>query len=393
MARPSLSLRIIPRFPVKLLGTDGIAVTRSGGTATIRQDWTNIQQSGVPVTPEDYEFLFRDTGDGSFLRVPVQDIILPEITWDTLTGKPTTFPPAAHTHPISEVVLLQASLDDKFGLGNAGTATAGLVLTANGAGVLPTFQTSAAQQSPRGYIDGFTLSRSAATTIGFGAGTARDSTHAADIAQTTAWTKTLAAFAAGTGNGSLDTGTIANSTGYHVFAISKAGGTTPDYLISTSATAPTMPATYTLFRRIGWIKTDGSAQIIDFVQFGNKFVWKTPIADATGSALGTTSISLALSTPGGVKTQPLINYFVILAGASPVVFARSPDATDVAPSGASAASITALSQAVGALTVPVADHSALQTGTSSEVYFRASAAATSLYVATFGWIDPRGANA
>lgn len=34
-------------------------------------------------------------------------------TWDELTGKPTEFPPEAHTHPISEVDSLQTELDGK----------------------------------------------------------------------------------------------------------------------------------------------------------------------------------------------------------------------------------------------------------------------------------------
>lgn len=33
--------------------------------------------------------------------------------WDDITGKPATFPPSAHTHPIAEVTALQAALDAK----------------------------------------------------------------------------------------------------------------------------------------------------------------------------------------------------------------------------------------------------------------------------------------
>jgi len=35
-------------------------------------------------------------------------------TWDEVSGKPTTFPPAAHTHTISQVTGLQAALDGKL---------------------------------------------------------------------------------------------------------------------------------------------------------------------------------------------------------------------------------------------------------------------------------------
>ena len=37
------------------------------------------------------------------------------VAWNDVTGKPVTFPPSAHTHPISEVVGLQTLLDDANG--------------------------------------------------------------------------------------------------------------------------------------------------------------------------------------------------------------------------------------------------------------------------------------
>jgi hypothetical protein len=37
------------------------------------------------------------------------------VAWNDVTGKPATFPPSAHTHPISEVIGLQTLLDDANG--------------------------------------------------------------------------------------------------------------------------------------------------------------------------------------------------------------------------------------------------------------------------------------
>lgn len=34
------------------------------------------------------------------------------VTWTDIQGKPSTFPPSAHTHPISDVTSLQTTLDD-----------------------------------------------------------------------------------------------------------------------------------------------------------------------------------------------------------------------------------------------------------------------------------------
>lgn len=35
------------------------------------------------------------------------------VAWGDVTGKPSTFPPATHTHTIDEIVGLQAALDAK----------------------------------------------------------------------------------------------------------------------------------------------------------------------------------------------------------------------------------------------------------------------------------------
>lgn len=49
----------------------------------------------------------KKTGSGNFLWS------WGNIAWTEVTGKPTTFPPSAHTHPISQVIGLQAALDAK----------------------------------------------------------------------------------------------------------------------------------------------------------------------------------------------------------------------------------------------------------------------------------------
>lgn len=108
----AMVMRLAPFFPARILPGTAIRVDRAGGSATVNMDWSGIQQSALPVDPANYEFTLRYS-DGSFVRVPVGQIILPVVTWDTLTEKPTTFPPSAHTHPISDIINLQLSLDGK----------------------------------------------------------------------------------------------------------------------------------------------------------------------------------------------------------------------------------------------------------------------------------------
>jgi hypothetical protein len=82
----------------------------------------------------------------------------------------------------------------------------------------------------------------------------------------TAATKQIdAAWAAGDDAGGLDTGTVANSTWYYIWAIYNPTTEAADYLLSASATSPTMPGGYVYKRRIpkqGALLTNGSGNIL-----------------------------------------------------------------------------------------------------------------------------------
>lgn len=81
---------------------------------------------------------------------------------------------------------------------------------------------------------------------------------------------------AGTANGAngLDTGALATSTWYSVWVIWN--GATISGLLSLSETNPTMPSGYTHKARVGWIRTDGTANKypLSFIQFGRKTQYK-----------------------------------------------------------------------------------------------------------------------
>ena len=128
----------------------------------------------------------------------------------------------------------------------------------------------------RSYLAGLGLSNNATTPntkLDVAAGVCADSTNAQMLSVT------ASTIDCGTvGANGLDAGTLANNTWYHVFAIGKTDGTTA-LLASTSLGSPTLPAAYTLKRRIGSFKTDGSAHIVSFIQSGDEFLWVPPVAD------------------------------------------------------------------------------------------------------------------
>jgi hypothetical protein len=243
----------------------------------------------------------------------------------------------------------------------------------------------------RSYLAGLTLSTAGSSaTFSIAAGIAADSTNASMMALASAYTKTTSAWALGTAAGSLDTGAIANSTWYHVFLIQRVDTSVVDVLISLSASAPTMPTNYTLFRRIGSMKTNGSAQWTKFIQDGDTFQWDAAVVDVTAVNPGTAAVTRTLSTPLGVRCQA-----VVTAGALASSAADNPagilisdlSISDQGPAIGGAFSIisyNAPTQLGGLVSV--------MTNTSSQVRSRIfnSTSGTTLYVTTHGWVDRRG---
>jgi hypothetical protein len=190
-----------------------------------------------------------------------------------------------------------------------------------------------------------------------------------------------------TGANGLDAGTLANSTWYHLFVIGKTDGTTA-LLASTSISSPTYPSGYTLKRRIGEFKTDGSAHILAYVQDGDRFSWSAVLLESTSANPGTSAVTQTLANvPTGVRVEAVLH-----AAASTTFAAIISDlsASDQAPS------LTAAPLGnVGGGASTMESEKRVFTNSSAQVRTRISASGggQQLYIATLGWIDRRGRDA
>lgn len=239
-----------------------------------------------------------------------------------------------------------------------------------------------------GYLFGLTLSTAGSSaTFGVAAGSAMNSTATANMVLASAYTKTTSAWAVGTGNGSLDTGAIANNTWYHAHLIQRPDTGVVDVLISLSATAPTMPTNYTLFRRIGSMKTNGSAQWTLFQQNGDNF-YIAEISDYTAASTGVATLR-TLSIPTGVVLRPMLSVWA-QGGA-----ANSSKAF-VAPAANSALETTIVNADAGGTNI-YQQNSFVgpPTNTSAQIYVRVSllSGASNIVFYTGGWVDSRGRDA
>lgn len=159
------------------------------------------------------------------------------------------------------------------------------------------------------YVNGLVVSNNATTPntkVDIALGQARDSTNVNDITLSASVTVN----AATTGANGLDTGSLGNNKLYAVFVIgSSASQASTAGLLSLSGTAPALPANYDMFRRIGWVLTDGSAHFVVFQQVGNgsqKTMWYGT-AVATDIVSGTSStyaaVDMTTSTYNSVPAQ------------------------------------------------------------------------------------------
>lgn len=246
----------------------------------------------------------------------------------------------------------------------------------------------------KGQIFGVVLSTAGASaTFGVSAGEAADSTGVDLMVLVSAFTKTTSAWAVGTGNGALDTSTIAVSSWYSVFLIKRPDTGVVDVLISLSATAPTLPAGYTLFRRIGSMKTTAASQWAAFVQEGDEFLWSVSVGDVNVTTLSTTATLFTLSVPTGVKVIAQFSIMTdrVVANGTQSVYITSPDQSDEAstsPGTAGAITMGIFNQ--GSTEIVMATEIRRRTDTLARIRARAVGALGQFAVQTYGWMDPRG---
>lgn len=250
---------------------------------------------------------------------------------------------------------------------------------------------------PRAYLAGCQLSNdggSPNTKIDISAGQAQDVNNAGAMTLTAIIKDISASWAVGTGNGGLAGAlTLTASTWYHVFVIKRTDTNVVDAYFDSSVSAANIPAPYTLFRRVGSVKVDGSKNLLPFAQDGDYFRWKTSVLDVSQANPGTSAVLAALSVPLGLTVQAIMN--VLLNGSTTgqfIVHISDPAENDETPSLTAAPLGSAGVQNTSAFNM--AFRVVERVNTSQQIRYRLSASGASdhFYVATLGWYDTRGKN-
>jgi hypothetical protein len=235
------------------------------------------------------------------------------------------------------------------------------------------------------YLTGLTLSNNgsdATNDIDIAAGVCMDSTNVKFMKLASGITKRLdAAWAVGTGQGGLDTGSLSNVT-YHAYVIARLDTGVVDVIFSESASGPTMPDNYTVYRRIGSVLRRAGS-LLGFSQNGDEFLLDAPRLDIDGNQTAS-AISRVLSVPLGIVVWAKIRVRGFNSGAFGMIFS-SPAVADTAP------------ELTAAPLCDIAGNNSseratleIRTNTSAEIRTRSTAGSTDLHIATYGWIDTRG---
>lgn len=235
-----------------------------------------------------------------------------------------------------------------------------------------------------GLIYGLTLS-TAGSSSSFGVSGGAAGGAASGMVLGSSYTKSTSAWSVGSGVGSLDTGTIANNTWYHVFIIQRVDTGVVDIITSTNATAPTMPASYTRKRRIGSLRTNGSAQWVTFTQDANTFIWSVPVQD--NSTASTTPTLKTLTVPPGIRVRALVRC-VFGNGSLDNLLVSSPLEASSAVDAGGIVNRTLTYFGSGSASTMTLE---IITDTSSQIRMVTSSGSTNTAaITTYGWVDMRG---
>jgi hypothetical protein len=244
---------------------------------------------------------------------------------------------------------------------------------AHGARVLP------------GYLSSLTLFNDATSpnsVIDVAAGAATSDDNSTTMVLSSPFTKSMGGpWTAGSGGLGFDTGTFTTAnTWYHIFLIMRTDTGVVDLLISTSATAPTMPANYTKKRRLGSIRTNASSQITAFTQSGDNFLWNLPTNDASNIAITASFQTVVLRVPTGISVRA---YFTAIAVSGTA-------GTQVALANSALSLGTPTTGGNTQLVVPGAGQFQIDTDSAGHISYGANGTGSTLYIWTYGWTDNRG---
>lgn len=257
--------------------------------------------------------------------------------------------------------------------------TTGQVLTATTAST-PTWAAAAASVPTTGAFQNLIVYSNDTATVTV---TADGITLNSTTSTTPMWAATVnvSASPAVTGVGGLDTGAEASSTLYSVWLVGKANaGAAPTIacLLSIQTTTPAMPTGYTHYRLVGWLRNDGSANIIRFRQQNRwmRYLISTTAILSAGVATSFTNVDITAWMPPGT-TRAMMVFDCVSTGASRTLWIR--------PGGDAGFPTSGLDYVVTSTAVQQSTEDQVLVSAGRTFDYKVSAGALSVYIYMYGY--------
>ncbi len=279
-------------------------------------------------------------------------------------------------------------------------STSGNVLTSNGSAWASTAPVTSVIY---GYLYSFVISsiagNSTTATMTVSSGQATDSTNASMFAKasSTSWAVTNGNALNGYQGGT----TLPNSDTIHMYVIATAADTTWAGTFASNSLTPTLPGSYTKYRRIGSFCTTGAGAPVPYTSIeisgGATLQYlTTQVEDVNNQQPASANRTLyALSVPTDIKVQPMFRVTTVTTTAGACIV-TSPDETDVAPDTATTGNYYTHFTAVpgfdfgsgGSTGSSIYATGIVTTNTSAQIGIRQTGT-TTLNLDTRGWVDWR----
>jgi len=264
-------------------------------------------------------------------------------------------------------------------LNTATQAAQELVVTISGLGLSPSSTPGQLQLGLAQFLQGLPpvglpVQYVSTTSFSVGAGGCANTTGTNLMYLLSLLTKTTSSWVAGTGvGGKMSAAAIATSTWYYVYVIKNLTTGAVDCGFDVSATAPTLPTGFTVYRMIAAVKTDGSSHFLQWIWYADGTQeWVTPSADVSDATLTTVRKSY---NPGSIPVVTCkVNAYLNIQSASPGVLVAVYGNTSITDNA------TGLANALGGTQVSTINCPSLLaiTVSAGTIYARATAASTSI---------------
>lgn len=182
-------------------------------------------------------------------------------------------------------------------------------------------------------VQGLEITITGDATATIEAGQARNSTNENDIILSDQVTLNVD----NNGINGLDTGSMGNNLLYSLYAVGDSSfNSTPGVVLSLSATQPLLPVGYDMYRKIGYLRSDGTADFLPGYFSGSAneriFMYDAPIATAVTAGASTSDAEVSLSTfVPAVSGIPVYMFYDMTPAAASRVLTLKPFGATGAP--------------------------------------------------------------